>query len=112
MFIVGGVKVYKVYVKEYEVVSIVFHKEMGVIAVGDSEMVIEHYLKLVHSLSDSDSCNELYLMTLPNSNYTQHVIDMSLSDDEYIFKFSDYVKYNPNINEIDLNAIVECDMCA
>ena len=103
---------YKVYEKEYENVSIVFHKDMGVIAIGDSEMVIAHYLKLVYSLSDSDSCNELYLMTLPNSNYTQHVIDMSITDKGYIFKFIDYVKYNPNISEMDLRTIVEYGMCA
>lgn len=103
---------YKVYEKEYEDVSIVFHKNVGVIAIGDSEMVIEHYLKLVYSLADSAGCNELYLMTLPNSDYTQYVIDMCLTNNEYIFRFIDYVKYNPNINESDLNVVVECDMYA
>ena len=103
---------YKVYEKEYEDVSIAFHKSEGVIAVGDSEMVIGHYLKLIDSLPDSGSCNELYLVTLPNSNYTQVIIDFTLSQNDFILKFIDYVKYNPNISEMDLRTIVEYGMCA
>lgn len=102
---------FKVYEKEYNEVSILFHKNMGVIAIGDSEMVIEHYLKLIDSLSDSGSCNEFYLVTLPSSNYTQYVIDMALTEKDYVFRFVDYVKYNPNVTESDLNNIMKSDIC-
>ena len=101
---------YKVYEKEYEDVSIAFHKSEGVIAVGDSEMVIEHYLKLIDSLPDSGSCNELYLVTLPNSDYTQVIIDFTLSQNDFILKFIDYVKYNPNVTERDLSKIIQSGM--